>query len=432
MGKFVAIHLLKQYNPGTFNRGEDGEAKQIIIGGTNRVRFSSQCQKRAIRESLACEEIRTGYIEKLISNCLDVKVADGTITEEEKEIVGKAICSKEVIGSNCWDRLKATGDEKPKKKKKAEDDEEDTSEKKEEKSKNIIVNTNASEISALINGFIAYLKENGPKDFSDTKKMANVAKTVALDDVTLSIAKALFGTMATDGVLGTVDGALEMGQAYSVDEYMPESDIFTVKFTGRSGATSDDPFFGAYNDFNEVESQKRSGETFNTGLSLSSNLMYSYANINLKEFERNLDTFVGSKKCGKENKDTKQTVIDTTAQFIQAMIEMTPEATQHRSSSHIAPAFVLIEVIDDGANIQPDWSTVIRNRGGESISEQAIKRLAQFANDTTFRSGDIKQYIMVGSDYADLASEFEDATRIKNFKELSKTLKKAIEPLLAD
>ena len=39
---------------------------------------------------------------------------------------------------------------------------------------------------------------------------------------------------------------------------------------------------------------------------------------------------------------------------------------------------------------------------------------------------------MVGSDYADLASEFEDATRIKNFKELSKTLKKAIEPLLAD
>ena len=46
MGNFIAVHLLKHYNPGTFNRGEDGEAKQITVGGVNRVRFSSQCQKR--------------------------------------------------------------------------------------------------------------------------------------------------------------------------------------------------------------------------------------------------------------------------------------------------------------------------------------------------------------------------------------------------
>lgn len=427
MGKFVAVHLLKQYNPGTFNRGEDGEAKQIIVGGTNRVRFSSQCQKRAIREMMACDEIRTGYIENLISGCLDVYVKEGKITEEEKDLIGNAICSKEVIGTPSWNRLKK--DEAPKKsKKKAEG--EDKKEKEEEKTKNIVVNTNSAEISALINTFVDYLKANGPKDLSDPKKIVAIAKSAALNDVSLSVAKSLFGTMATDGILGTVDGALEMGQAYSVDEYMPETDVFTVKFTGRSGADKSDPFFGAYNDFSAKESQKRSGETFNTGLSLSSNLMYSYANINLKEFERNLNTFVVSKESKPENDEAKATVIEEVPKFVQAMIEMTPEATQHRSSSHIAPTVVLIEVIDDGANIQPDWSKAIRNKGAESISEQAIKRLAQFANDKTFRSGDIQQFVMVGSDYADFAKEFDDAKQIKNFNELTKTLQKAIKALL--
>lgn len=408
MGNFIAVHLLKHYNPGTFNRGEDGEAKQITVGGVNRVRFSSQCQKRAIREIMACEEIRTTQIEKLIASCLDVKVADKTITEEEKDIIGSLICSKEVIGvdPNQWEALMGRYDKKINR---------------------VVVTTNASEIDALINSFIDYLKENGKDALK--KDYKKVAETAALSDVNLSVAKSLFGTMATDGVLGTVDGALQIGQAYSVDAYLPESDFFTVKFVGRSGADSSDPFFGAYDDFNATESAKASGETINQGLSLYSNLMYSYANINLKELERNLNTYVYPRVYS-PNKDTKETLINTVVDFTKAMIAMVPEATQNRSASCVEPTAVLIEVIKDGSNLQPDWSKAISAQTNKTISEQAIEKLSKFANNKTFRSGDIQQFVMFGSEFEDSAKLFTDAKQIKSFAELEKILKKTITPLI--
>ena len=408
MGNFIAVHLLKHYNPGTFNRGEDGEAKQITVGGVNRVRFSSQCQKRAIREIMACEEIRTTQIEKLIASCLDVKVADKTITEEEKDIIGGLICSKEVIGvdPNQWEALMGRYDKKINR---------------------VVVTTNASEIDALINSFIDYLKENGKDALK--KDYKKVAETAALSDVNLSVAKSLFGTMATDGVLGTVDGALQIGQAYSVDAYLPESDFFTVKFVGRSGADSSDPFFGAYDDFNNTESAKASGETINQGLSLYSNLMYSYANINLKELERNLNTYVYPRVYS-PNKDTKETLINTVVDFTKAMIAMVPEATQNRSASCVEPTAVLIEVIKDGSNLQPDWSKAISAQTNKTISEQAIEKLSKFANNKTFRSGDIQQFVMFGSEFEDSAKLFTDAKQIKSFAELEKILKKTITPLI--
>ena len=408
MGNFIAVHLLKHYNPGTFNRGEDGEAKQIIVGGVNRVRFSSQCQKRAIREIMACEEIRTTQIEKLIAACLDVKVADKTITEKEKDLIGSLICSKEVIGvdSNQWEALMGRYDKKINR---------------------VVVTTNASEIDALINSFIDYLKENGDKNLKTDFK--DVAASAALTDVNLSVAKSLFGTMATDGVLGTVDGALQIGQAYSVDAYLPESDFFTVKFVGRSGADSSDPFFGAYDDFNNTESVKTNGETINQGLSLYSNLVYSYANINIKELERNLNTFVCPRTYVPNDK-INDTVINTIVDFTKAMIQMVPEATQNRSASCVEPTAVLIEVIEDGANLQPDWSKVVTTNGGKTISEQAIDRLSKFANNKTFRSGNIQQFVMFGSEFEDSASLFTDAKQIKSFSELEKALKKSIAPLI--
>ena len=409
MGNFIAVHLLKQYNPGTFNRGENGEAKQIIVGGVNRVRFSSQCQKRAIRELMAPNEIRTAHIEKLISKILDVRVNDGTITEDEKDLIGNLICSKEVIGTKCWDKLKKNEQNSTK-----------------DLQGNVVVNTNGAEINALINTFIDELKTNGEDSLK--KNFKKIAANAALTDINLSIAKSLFGTMATDGVLGTVDGALQMGQAYSVDAYLPEADFFTVKFVGRAGVDTSDPFFGAYNDFNEIESHKANGETINNGLSLYSNLMYSYANISIKELERSLNTFVSPRKYT-PNDSTVETISKVVPDFVKAMIEMVPEATQNRSSSHVEPTAVLIEVIENGANIQPDWSKVISNTD-KSISEQAIDRLSRFANNLTFRSGKVEQFIMLGSEYTDNANKFNNAEVIDNFDKLNTVLSEKVLHLL--
>ena len=108
---------------------------------------------------------------------------------------------------------------------------------------------------------------------------------------------------------------------------------------------------------------------------------------------------------------------------------MVPEATQNRSSSHVEPTAVLIEVIENGANIQPDWSKVISNTD-KSISEQAIDRLSRFANNLTFRSGKIEQFIMLGSEYTDNANKFNNAEVIDNFDKLNTILSEKVLHLL--
>ena len=209
MGNFIAIHVLRQYNPGTFNRGEDGDAKQVYIGGVNRVRFSSQCQKRAIREAMGCEEIRTSRIEEAINACLMNYVNNGTISDEERDLIGNAICSVAVLGSNSWKFLN------PSEKNKESGGETDKS--------RVVTTTNADEIKALVTGMIAYYKEKGADALKldskgKNKQLTEFAKNSALGSVRISVAKSLFGAMATDGAIGTVDGAVEMGQAFSVDE----------------------------------------------------------------------------------------------------------------------------------------------------------------------------------------------------------------------
>jgi len=409
MGNFVAVHVLKQYNPGTFNRGETGEAKQVMLGGTNRARFSSQCQKKAIREFMACEEIRSSHIEDLVSSLLDVKVADNIITEAEKDMIGEAICSKEVLGIDpkLWKNLTSDNPEK---------------------ASRVVVTTNLDEITSLINAFIKYIRENNISKLTGNM-IKEIAKQEGENGIKISVAKALFGTMATDGVLGTVDGALQMGQAYSVDEFRPESDFFSVRFVGRADIDKADPFFDAFDSFVQTESAKAEGETINEGLALNANLMYSYANINLKEFQKNLDTFVFGKEY-QPSAESKDIILNTVPDFVQAMIEMVPEATQNRSSSHVAPAAVLIEVIEDGANIQPDWSDVITRDNKQSITQKAVSKLAAFAEDKTFRSGNIKQFVMLSADNQDLAEQFTGIQQIKSFAELKSVLGAAIEPLI--
>ena len=89
----------------------------------------------------------------------------------------------------------------------------------------------------------------------------------------------------------------------------------------------------------------------------------------------------------------------------------------------------MIEIIENDTNLQPDWTKVISNNGRE-ISEQAIERLSNFANNKTFRSGNIKQYVMFGSEFGKFAENFTDATQLNNFKELTDALNSDIQSLI--
>ena len=51
MSNFIQLHILASYPPSNLNRDDLGRPKTAVVGGTQRLRISSQSLKRAWRES---------------------------------------------------------------------------------------------------------------------------------------------------------------------------------------------------------------------------------------------------------------------------------------------------------------------------------------------------------------------------------------------
>ncbi|WP_414897964.1 type I-E CRISPR-associated protein Cas7/Cse4/CasC [Rhodovulum sp. YEN HP10] len=100
MSTFLQFHLLTTYGPSNPNRDDQGRPKQAMVGGSPRLRMSSQSVKRALRESAFFEldlqgnmGIRTKRLfEKLVEH-LDTQGVPGDVASEAAaqvaEIFGK-------------------------------------------------------------------------------------------------------------------------------------------------------------------------------------------------------------------------------------------------------------------------------------------------------------------------------------------------------
>ena len=51
MSRFLQLHLLTNYPPANLNRDDTGRPKTALMGDAQRLRVSSQCNKRAWRTS---------------------------------------------------------------------------------------------------------------------------------------------------------------------------------------------------------------------------------------------------------------------------------------------------------------------------------------------------------------------------------------------
>src|SRR2546428_669247 len=54
---FIELHIIQNFAPANLNRDDTGSPKDCEFGGVRRARISSQCFKRAIRESFRSEKL---------------------------------------------------------------------------------------------------------------------------------------------------------------------------------------------------------------------------------------------------------------------------------------------------------------------------------------------------------------------------------------
>lgn len=392
MGKFVSLSMLKNYSPSLVNRDDSGDAKQVVVGGVNRARISSQCLKRAVREQLGNRGITTAHLEDLVEQILIDECAKGTITESDIETIGKALCCEDVLNCDWSKRSSKTGEKK-------------------DNGKGRTVNqVNMAEIGTVIKVAI----EN-----KDTKQNELVkAIRNALRDVRISTDKAMFGTMATSGVIESVDGAVQMAQTFSIDEYVPEDDFIVPKFSAEN-VDDFDPFFGSYKKFEQDNMRKAEGETLANSC-LHSNTMLTCTSVNVTELKRNLSSSIQHTKI--DSNDVDSDVAKSVCDYIESVITAEPSAKQNAMSAHSVPSVVYIEVIENGAVKYPQGSfeKIVRRAETASVSEIGIRRIAEFAADDTFRNGNIKKYVMLSAPYKSFEDRFTESgvIVIKNLNDL--------------
>lgn len=96
MTTFVQFHLLNSYGPSNPNRDDQGRPKQAMVGGTPRLRMSSQSVKRALRESSFFALDLAGHMgtrtkrlhEKLVAHLAEKGTEAARATDIATEVAG--------------------------------------------------------------------------------------------------------------------------------------------------------------------------------------------------------------------------------------------------------------------------------------------------------------------------------------------------------
>ena len=253
MTDFIQLHLLTSYPPSNLNRDDTGRPKTATMGGTNRLRISSQSLKRAWRTSDLFEEALADNIGKR-SRRLGRKafeaLAAQSVASDDAEKWARAIT--EVFGTLENKKAKKVA------KKATEEDARD---------------------AHLENCMLAQLVHISPQEQSAVDELVNVLaaeqREPTKDELKLlrhkpaAVDIAMFGRMLAAEPSFNVEAAVQVAHAISVEPIIVEDDFFT-----------------AVDDLNAGDEDMGAGHMGETGFAAA--LFYLYICIDRTELIENL------------------------------------------------------------------------------------------------------------------------------------------------
>ena len=231
MKRFLQLHLLTSYPPSNLNRDDLGRPKTAILGGTQRLRISSQSMKRAWRTSDIFSSAMANHVgtrTKRIGVEVMTALLAGGVTEGDAILYAREIAA--IFGKLKKDKVK---DPKPSKKaaKKGQDDDAETPATAEgteqsgpdtpESAVEIeqLVHVGPEEraaVDALVNTLIS--EKRGPK--AEELNFLRTSQEAA--DI------ALFGRMLAASTRFNVEAAAQVAHAITVHKAVVEDDYFTA------------------------------------------------------------------------------------------------------------------------------------------------------------------------------------------------------------
>jgi CRISPR system Cascade subunit CasC len=307
MKKLLEIHILQNFAPSNLNRSDTGSPKDAYFGGHRRLRISSQCLKRAMRDyvrdnnllssenmaqrtkrvtqALALRLQQKGHSIELAETKatealkgLKLKTKEGNKTEYILFLGDQEIQRIANLVDEYWDSLTVSIPTKS--------DEKEASKKK----------TNAKQES----------KNALPKELNKALKDAlDGGKAVDL---------ALFGRMLADFPSGSREAACQVAHALSTDRIQREFDFYT-----------------AVDDLKPSDTQ---GADMMGTLEFGSACFYRYAALDLALFSENLQ-------------HDHELVLDGLRAFLTAMVKAKPSGKQNSTAAQNDPEYVVFTVRSD-------------------------------------------------------------------------------------
>lgn len=311
------IHMLVNMPANCMNRDETGAPKTMFFNGTQRIRISSQCLKRAWRESDSfeaelgkCAE-HTRYMPKRVADELRRRGYDETVanavgtalgTDTPKDAAALGEWRAKNIGfysdadiNHIADVIGKMYEADPSQF--ANDEEKSADEKKaKKKSKN---SSKASLSERIMNAM---------------KADARIARKEGRHPVQLTVDQALFGRMVTDDSAGEIDAAMQVAHAMSTNPALLESDFFTaVDDFLKNGGLEEPPAIVGHLNSQDFDSA----------------CMYIHAVIDTDQLAYNLDS--------------KEGIGHIVSSIVRTMALVTPSGHQNTYEAHVTPEVIYAE-----------------------------------------------------------------------------------------
>lgn len=228
--KFLELHMLQNIPASSINRGEDGEIKTALVGGTLRQRISSQCFKRAIRKIIQEESQKNLKSSGLLSRHFYDIILNKIGVDVPEDFTSKILKD---VGINKFD-----GDDKA-----------------------VMMYLSTSDIESMVSAIKSvYIKKDEVKNvlvsFKDFVKSSHAQSAVDI---------ALCGRMFASYPDLNVYSAVKSNHAFSTNSIECEDDYFTA-----------------------VDQLDSNGSGHIGHNSFSSSCLYRYYCIDIEQFEKNM------------------------------------------------------------------------------------------------------------------------------------------------
>ena len=347
MSKFIQLHILASYPPSNLNRDDLGRPKTAVMGGSQRLRVSSQSLKRAWRTSDIFKEALSGHIgirtrdmgiqihkalttghslSDLIEGKINPSEKNDKVSEEKARKWAQSIAG--VFG-----KLKtAKSDDEPEEKSKKEPDDlqmesssqlnleemtntgdsEKTKKGKSKKGKpkkepntlqlEQLVHFSPEEITAIDLLITKLVQSNEDPSDKDLKLLRETHTAVDI---------AMFGRMLASSPAYSTEAAVQVSHAITVHSVTVEDDYFT-----------------AVDDLNSKEEAMGSGHIGEA--EFASGLFYTYICVNCDLLEKNLDG----------NGDLAQKALKA---LVESAAKVSPTGKQNSFASRAYASYILAE-----------------------------------------------------------------------------------------